>query len=143
LRERVQDWGVVMLLCDYAEELGGKLYIMGGGWSHLRTPNQPSNMALAIKVSVPWNQANEPHDLTIRLVTADGKPVPDEQGENVELTGKMEVGRPPGLRPGSKLDVALAARFNGLSLDLGTYRWDLLVDGTPLADTTFDVVQPG
>ncbi len=132
-----------MLLCDYAEELGGKLYVMGGGWSQLRTPNQPSSMALAIKISVPWNQANEPHDLTIRLVTADGQPVQNEQGENIELMGKMEVGRPPGLRPGSNLDVALAARFNGLSLDLGTYRWDLLVDDTLVADTAFDVIQPG
>jgi len=62
-----------MLLCDYAEELGGKLYIMGAGWSQLRTPYQPSNMALAIKLSVPWTQANEPHNLAIRLVTEDGR----------------------------------------------------------------------
>jgi hypothetical protein len=144
LRQRVpNDWDSVMLLCDYAEEVGGKLYVMGGGWSHLRTPNQPSNMALAIQISVPWNQANEPHDLTIRLVTGDGHPVQNEQGENIELTGKVEVGRPPGLRPGSQLAVPLAARFNGLILEPGTYRWELEVDGAPLEDTTFDVIQPG
>jgi hypothetical protein len=131
-----------MLLCDYAEEVGGKLYIMGGGWSQLWTPNQPSNMALAIKLSVPWNQANEPHDLTIRLVTADGQPVTNDEGENIQLSGRMEVGRPPGLRPGSKLDVALAARFHALMLEAGTYRWDLSIDGTHLHDTTFDVMQP-
>ncbi len=132
-----------MLLCDYAEELGGKLYIMGGGWSRLWTPNQPSSMALAIKISVPWNQANEPHDLTIRLVTGNGGPVPDPQGNDVQLMGKLEVGRPPGLRPGSTLDVPIAARFNGLELDPGIYRWEVEIDGTLMHDTAFDVVQPG
>lgn len=132
-----------MLLCDYAEELGGKLYIMGAGWSQLRTPNQPSDMALAIKISVPWNQANEPHTLMIRLVTEDGDPVPNERGEEVIVGGKVEVGRPPGVRPGSSLDLPLAARFTGLVLEPGTYRWELTIDGTPLGRTPFDVIGAG
>jgi len=132
-----------MLLCDYAEEVGGKLYIMGGGWSQLRTPNQPSNMALAIRLSVPWSQANEQHDLAIRLLTSDGHPVPNEEDQDIALEGKMEVGRPPGLRPGTDLDMALAARFDGLKLEPGTYRWSLEVDGMPLKHTAFDVIQPG
>jgi hypothetical protein len=132
-----------MLLCDYAEELGGKLYIMGAGWSQLRTPRQPSNMALAIKLSVPWNQANEPHSLAIRLVTADGDPVTNEQDEEVMIMGKLEVGRPPGIRPGSNLDVPLAAKFSGLVLEPGTYRWQLDVDEVPMGKAAFDVIEPG
>jgi hypothetical protein len=132
-----------MLLCDYAEELGGKLYIMGGGWSRLGTPNQPSNLALAIKLSVPWNQANEPHNLTVRLVNGNGEQQQDPQGNDVQIMGKLEVGRPPGLRPGSTLDVPIAAQFNGLVLEPGIYRWELEVDGVPMGDTTFDVVQLG
>jgi hypothetical protein len=132
-----------MLLCDYAEELGGKLYIMGAGWTLLRTPYQPSNMALAIKLSVPWHQANEPHNLIIRLVTEDGKPVTNEQDEEVVLGGKVEVGRPPGIRPGSSLDLPLAAKVSGLVLEPGTYRWELEVDETPMGRVAFDVVEPG
>lgn len=131
-----------MLLCDYAEELGGKLYIMGGGWSRLFTPNQPGNMALAIKMLVPWNEANRPHNIGVRLVTQDQEPVQDVQGQDVQLIGQMEVGRPPGIRPGSRIDAALALRFQGLSLDIGVYKWEFLVDDNVLQSTVFDVVNP-
>lgn len=140
MRERLQEWGVVMLLCDYAEELGGKLYIMGGGWTHLQTPNEPSNISLAIKLSIPWNQANEPHDLAIRLLTEDGEPVPNDSGGYIELTGKVEVGRPAGLRPGTNLDLALSARFQGIELEPGGYRFSLEIDETELGGATFNVM---
>jgi hypothetical protein len=140
LRERLQDWGVVMLLCDYAEELGGKLYIMGGGWSQLHTAGEPSNIALAIRLSVPWTQANEPHDLAIRLLTEDGEPVPNDLGGYIELTGKVEVGRPAGLRPGTNLDLALAARFQGIELEAGGYRFSLEIDETELGNAIFNVM---
>ena len=39
---------VTMLLCDAAQESGGKLYILGGGWSIIRTPNTPTPMSLAM-----------------------------------------------------------------------------------------------
>lgn len=131
-----------MLLCDYAEELGGKLYVMGGGWSRLFMPNQPVNMALAIKMHVPWNETNRAHNIGVRLVTQDEEPVPNEQGENIQLIGQMEVGRPPGIRPGSRIDAPLALRFQGLSLDLGVYKWEFLVDDKVLQSTVFDVVNP-
>ncbi len=144
MSNRFQDWGVVMLLCDYAEELGGKLYIIGGGWTHLKTAYQPSDISLAIRFSVPWNQANEPHNITLRLLTEDGDPVRNEQtGENILLSGKMEVGRPAGWRPGTPLHVPLAARFGGLILEPGRYQWTLEIDGTPLTDVAFDVIELG
>ncbi len=61
-----------MLLCDAADEAGGKLYILGGGWSVLQIPNLPTPMALAIMISVPWDQSNMRHTLAVRLVTEDG-----------------------------------------------------------------------
>ena len=131
-----------MLLCDYAEELGGKLYIMGGGWSVLQTPNVPSNVYIAIKLAVPWSQANEQHDIAIRLLTEDGELVHSEgpEGKNdVQLVGKVEVGRPPGLRPGTSLDLPLVAGFQGLVLLPGGYLWSLEIDETPLATTPFRV----
>ena len=129
-----------MLLCDYAEELGGKLYVMGGGWSRNFTPNQPTNMALAIKLTIPWNEANRPYDLNVRLVDDNHDPVQDPGSNEVAIMGRVEVGRPPGLRPGSNLDAALALRFDGLVLPPGTYVWELLVDRKVLESTTFDVV---
>src|SRR5690349_10370980 len=61
----------VMLLCDFAQEVGGKLYIVGGGWSKVFDIGQPMNMALAIKLWVPWNAANQPTQLAIELRTED------------------------------------------------------------------------
>ena len=56
--------------------------------------------------------------------------------------GKVEVGRPPGMRPGSDLGSALAVTFAGLRLDPGVYVWELLIDNKVLESTTFDVVDP-
>ncbi len=132
----------LMLLCDYAEELGGKLYVMGGGWSRI-VPNQPISMALAIKLSVPWNQTNRPHDVVVRLVNADHDTIQNEEGQDIGIAGKVELGRPPGVRPGSDLDAPLALRFQGLPLEPGTYVWELLVDGNMLESVPFEVVPPG
>jgi hypothetical protein len=129
-----------MLLCDYAEELNGKLYVMGGGWSRNFRANQPSSMALAIKLTIPWNEANRPYDINVRLVDDNHEPVKNEEGNDVGIMGKVEVGRPPGLRPGSDLGSALALTFAGLRLEPGTYVWELLVDNKVLETTPFDVV---
>lgn len=131
-----------MLLCDYAEELNGKLYVMGGGWSRNFTPGQPSNMALAIKLTIPWNEANRPYDINVRLVDDNHDPVRNEEGKDIEIVGKVEVGRPPGIRPGSNLDSALALTFAGLILLPGTYVWELLIDSKVLESTPFDVIDP-
>lgn len=131
-----------MLLCDYAEELGGKLYVMGGGWSRNASADRPFNMSLAIKLAIPWNESNRPYDLTVRLVDENHEVVPNQDGDEIALAGKVEVGRPPGLRPGSNLDFALAVRFDGLVLSPGTYVFELLVDGQVLESAVFDMVVP-
>jgi hypothetical protein len=131
-----------MILCDYAEELGGKLYMMGGGWSRNFTPNRPTNMALAIKLTIPWNEANRPSDITVRLVDDNHEPFRGQDGNEVAITGKVEVGRPAGLRPGSNLDAAFALRFDGLQLPPGTYVWELLINRNVLESTVFDVIDP-
>jgi len=82
---------VTMLLCDAAQESGGKLYVLGGGWSVVRSPNAPTPMALAVKMSVPWDQANQPHAMRAVLVTADGDEVDLGEGPLV-VEGTVEVG---------------------------------------------------
>ena len=100
-------------------------------------------MALAIKLTIPWVEANRPRNLAVRLFTEDRAPVPDDQGQNIEIVGRVEVGRPAGLRPGSNLDATLALQFRNLSLDPGGYFWELRVDEDALVETVpFDVVAP-
>jgi len=121
-----------MMLADSAQEVGGKLYILGGGWSI--TGPVPMPMAIALKLEVPWDRTNEPHSLLLELVDEDGTPVlvADDQGEQVPLqvTGEFEAGRPAGVRPGTPIDSALAVNFGPLPLEPGRrYQWRLSIDG--------------
>lgn len=126
-----------MLLCDAAQEQNGKLYILGGGWSMLHRAG-PTTMAIAIKISFPWGDANRPHPMLLELLTEDGHPVLVGDGP-VRVEGGLEVGRPPGLRPGSDLDVALALNFSGVPLMNGGYRWQFQLDGESAATISFQV----
>ena len=121
-----------MLLADAAQEVGGKLYILGGGWSI--TGPTPTPMAIALKLEVPWDRTNEHHTLLLELVDEDGTPVlvADEHGEQVPLqvSGEFEAGRPPGIKPGTPIDSALAVNFGPLQLEGGRrYQWRLSIDG--------------
>ena len=58
---------LTMLLADAAEAVGGKLYILGGGWSI--TGPQPTPSAIAIKIDVPWDQTNKVHTFVMSSPT--------------------------------------------------------------------------
>jgi hypothetical protein len=129
-----------MLLCDAAQSVAGKLYVLGGGWSQIGPPVAGAgfNMALAIKLNIPWDRANEQFHMRAALVTDDGQAVELGAGP-VAADGQLEVGRPPGLRPGTPLDSTLALNFAGLELAPGGYVWQLEVNGAVLARAPFRV----
>lgn len=122
---------VIILLADSAQAVNGKLYVLGGGWS-ITGPN-PSPSALAIKIEVPWDEANKKHKMKLQLLDTDGRPViiPTPVGEQpLLLEGEFEVGRPPGLKPGTPID--FAAAFNMPPFPLkpdGRYVWKLWING--------------
>lgn len=121
---------LTLLLADFAQVADGKLYISGGGWSVTGTP--PSACALAVKIDVPWDQANTAHRLRIVLLDADGHDVTVETPVGtapVEIITNFEVGRPPGLAHGTPIDVPLAFNVGPLPLQPGRYQWRASVDG--------------
>jgi hypothetical protein len=134
-----------LLLCDHVQEVAGKLYVLGGGWSIYR--GSPVTMGLAVKISVPWEAANIPHDFAARLVTEDGlDPVlPGAEGEpapaRIEFNGRFESGRPAGLAPGSDLDAPIAVNLAGLPLGPGRYEWQVAIDETIVDRVPFTVVE--
>ena len=95
---------VTMLLADAAQEVNGKLYVLGGGWS-VTGPDLPP-MSIAIKLDVPWSAAGAPHQFTLELVDEDGRAVPAGDSGGVRVEGTFEVGRPVGLPAGSDIDFA-------------------------------------
>jgi hypothetical protein len=131
------DWGVTAILCDSAQVADGKLYVLGGGWS-ICGPG-PFLHGLAIKVEVPWNAANQKHQLSADLIHQDGNPVTigDPPGP-VAFGSEFEVGRPPGILPATPLDVPLAVNFGPMELPAGElFAWRIKVDGNELKRITF------
>lgn len=128
---------VTMLLADSAQEVGGKLYILGGGWS-ITVPGTPS--AVAMKFEVPWDRANQRHKIELELVTADGEPVlvgPEGEQVPLRIEGTLEVGRPVGLKPGTPIDAAMAINLGPLPLEPDRrYQWRLKIDGHEDEDWT-------
>lgn len=122
-----------MLLADSAQEVGGKLYILGGGWS-VAGPQAP--MAIAIKIDVPWNSTNRRHAFQLTLLSEDGQAPPMLSSEGVvegqvSFEGHFEVGRPPGIPPGTDIDASLAVQLGPLPLVPGKgYMWQITIDGT-------------
>jgi len=132
---------VTMLLCDFAEAINGKLYILGGGWTHLRGTD-PISCALGVYLAVPWTQTNQKHTLSLELLDQDGNAISGPEGNAVRVDGEFEVGRPPGAVPGDPIATTMAFRFIGLELQSGGYRFSFKIDGTELAKTQFRVHRP-
>ncbi|WP_148272160.1 DUF6941 family protein [Micromonospora maris] len=118
---------VQLILCDaaQAEARTGKVHMLGAGWSVTSSPTQH---AVALLIKVPWDRANQKLKLSLQLRDGDGKPVElstDQGPASVQAEGDIEVGRPPGLAPGSMLDASFALNVPPLPLSPGRYEWHL------------------
>jgi hypothetical protein len=121
---------VTMLLADAAQAIDNKLYILGGGWSV--TGPDPVPSAIALKIDVPWDQANERHRWQLALLDDDGIPVffgETDEPQSIVLENEFELGRPAGLPPGTPLEIAYAINLGPLPLPPGRrYVWQLTID---------------
>ena len=60
----------------------------------------------------------------------------EEDEQSVAFGGEFEVGRPPGLKPGTPLDFPVAVNSTPLPLEPGRYEWRLTIDGNSREDWT-------
>ncbi len=78
------------------------------------------------------------HSFTVELLDADGAEVVLETSEDdqqqMAFGGEFEVGRPPGLKPGTPLDFPVAMNSTPLPLEAGRYEWRLTIDGKTRED---------
>jgi hypothetical protein len=129
---------VTMLLCDFAEAVNGKLYIMGAGWEQVRA-NAPVPVAVALIVTVAWDQTNVQHELLMELTDEDGHRITlGEPPQEVVQRVSFEVGRPPGAKPGTGQNAPLALRFNALPLPPGGYSFIVRIDDAEKARVSFE-----
>lgn len=124
---------LTMLLCDAAQAVNGKLYILGGGFNVMGPEPGPS--AIALQIDVPWDLTNTRHKLRLDLVTDDGQPVliPTPTGQSAaQITAEFEVGRPAGHKAGTPLGVVLAVNIGPLPLSPGArYEWRCCINDEP------------
>ena len=62
--------------------VGGKLYLLGGGYDRVTLPKQPPaphNMAVAVAFRVSWIETNVKHDFELEILDGDGNQ--DRPGE--------------------------------------------------------------
>ena len=128
------------ILADGAQEADGKLYVLGGGWDRLTVKSLPAPLvtaALAIVLSVPWNEANETIRFEIFLVHEDEAPGPEPW-----IGGELVTGRPADAVPGMDLPVRLAFPTAGVVLKaIGGHAFVLMVNGQEKARAKFRVVE--
>lgn len=131
-----------LLLCDAAQVVAGKLYILGGGWSYIWLPSndQPVAFAAAIDLSLPWDHANRQVNLLAHLLTEDRQEVIPEGGDQpVRAVGTVVAGRPPVARPGTDLHIPLVIPFPPMLLPPGGYVCELQADGDPIQSAAFQI----
>lgn len=126
-----------LILADAAEVVGGKLYLMGGGWDRLTVNSQPAkkNLAVALALRVPWHETNRQHAFRIDMTDEDG-------AQTVSVSGATEVGRPAGTPPGQPQLVQFVVNFDATFEKLGTYVITARVNDSQERSVRFNIV-PG
>ena len=123
-----------VLLCDWAEVVGGKLYAQGIGWINI-TATRPVQFAAGCLIRVPYDETNKKHSATVKLMTDDGQGFPSEQP--VIGSFEFELGRPPGMKHGEEQTVPFAVKLAGITLAPGGYRFELYIDNEPTDIVSF------
>jgi hypothetical protein len=125
-----------LILCDAAQVSEGKLFILGGGWA-VTGPN-PSPMALALKIDVDWQEAQQAHHWELYLQDMAGNPVTVDTPDGpqpLEIRGDFQIGTPQGVPLGSTIPVNLAINLGPVPLPPGgRYRWSLSINGETAED---------
>lgn len=105
----------------------GKLYMNGGGVDRMGLQQVPGGLGpltLAIRVRVPWRMTSDTLPLLVRILDADRNPV----GPDPLVQANVEVGRPPGLRPGDEIGVNVVVQLTGYPVQTeGTFYFHVTV----------------
>jgi hypothetical protein len=116
----------IVLMADAVQVSDGKLFILGGGLGVIGP--RPQNIAVAVRIAVPWDQANVKHQWKLDLIDEDGRPV-TINNKSIAIAGQFEAGRPAGVAPGTALWVPLGLNFGAIPLPGGKrYTWQLSIN---------------
>ena len=100
------------MVADAVQAVGGKLYVIGGGWDTLFVRSFPARhptMGIGMRIRVPWSHVDE-FTLSVDLVDEDGASL----FKGRALSQKIRVNRTPSMAAGSDMGVMRAFTFNNL-----------------------------
>lgn len=126
-----------LILADFAQIIGNKLYLQGGGWDRLTVNTgfpHKRGVGVATSVCVPWGDTNTEGHLRVALANQDG----EELGH---FEGRFKVGRPPDLPEGSNQRIQIAGGFSAELKEPGIYVVTAHMNGEEGAIVHFNVVQ--
>jgi hypothetical protein len=130
-----------ILLADYAQESGGKLNVIGGGWTKLLQPNTPVPMGIAVKIRGP-RSSDKPINFVLQLVDRTGQPVSMTPAEGKSEPVRLEGSLSPRSSTGDSTDEHDAALAINVVMALapGRFSWELLLDRELAAEWPFTVL---
>jgi hypothetical protein len=127
------------MLADAAQVQAGKLFVLGGGFDTISVRSVPAvhrSLTLAMVAEIDPDERQRDLELMIRLIDEDGTSV------GVEAKGRLRVGAPPNLPPGSSSVVPIVSPFHNITFpDAKGYAFVVSLNDTELARITFRVVQ--
>jgi hypothetical protein len=127
------DIQINLMLAEYAQVHGGKLFVAGGGLFAVYSvaPNALQQMAVCGTITLPFSELNREHTITIELFDLDEKPVlvPTPMGNQAfRIEAKLNAALPAPLQRGSELPMPFAVYF-GLPIQPGTYHFQVMING--------------
>jgi hypothetical protein len=129
------------MLADAAQVQGGKLFVLGGGFDTISARTIPvvhRSLTLAMVAEVDPDERHRDLEIAIELIDEDGSPL------DVEAKGKLRVGAPPNLPPGSASIVPIVSPFYNIRFpEAKGYAFVISFEEDELARVRFRVVQVG
>ncbi len=127
------------VLADAAQAVGGKIFILGGGWNVFRSPNFPAPAQFAVALGLGFAGNEIGVMCPIKIVIADEAGVPIVP----ELNGQIETGQlAPDLPAGLPVKVPVAWNINLALPRPGRYAI-IVTAGSSQVDLSFNAVFVG
>jgi len=127
------------VLADAAQSVGGKMFILGGGWNIFRSANYPAPVQLAVAVGIGFEPAEIGSRYPVKIVIADEAGVPVVP----EMNGQIETGQPtPDLPPGLPVKIPVAWNVSFAVPRAGRYTIVITV-GSSKIELSFDAIFVG
>jgi hypothetical protein len=127
------------MLADAAQVQSGKLFVLGGGFDTISVRKLPAthrSLSLAMVAEVGPDERQQDLELLVQLVDEDGTEV------GVTAKGKLRVGAPPNLPPGSSSIVPIVSPFHNVTFpEAKGYAFVISMNKTELTRVKFRVVE--